>query len=83
VKPAKFLKTGFIYDTINFGFVSQSFRPSHSIMLGMVTKHDQKEKGKTTGFIRKSTNFIRFVAKLTEKPFQMCNWRRRFCALRK
>ncbi len=37
----------------------------------MVTKHNQKEKGKAADFIRKCTNFISFVAKLAEKLFQM------------
>jgi hypothetical protein len=40
-------------------------------MLGVVAAHNQKEKGKTAGFIRKRSNFIGFIAELTKKTFQM------------
>lgn len=40
-------------------------------MLGVVALHNQKEKSKTTGFIRKRPDFISFSAELTKKTFQM------------
>ena len=56
-------------DWVEFSLVSLVFRQREAVMLGVIALHNQKEKGKTTGFIRKRPDFISFSAELTKKTF--------------
>jgi hypothetical protein len=51
------------------GLVSLSFRQERSVMLGMLSSDNEKEQGRATGFVRKSTDFIGFCTELAKETF--------------
>ena len=53
-----------------FGLVSFIIRKIKTVVLGVLTNHDQMKDGQATIFIWEGTDFICFVAELAEKTFK-------------